>query len=66
MDIEMIKNFLPLASYIVSLVLSVVFALKMFAAWKDKDELMGMIYFIAILILLNGTELGIIKTTVGA
>jgi len=66
MDIEMIKNFLPLASYIVSLVLSVVFALKMFAAWKDKDELMGMIYFIAILILLNGTELDIIKTTVGA
>jgi len=66
MDIEMIKNFLPLASYIVSLVLSVVFALKMFAAWKDKDELMGMIYFIAILILLNGTELGVIKTTVGA
>jgi len=62
----MIKNFLPLASYIVSLVLSVVFALKMFAAWKDKDELMGMIYFIAILILLNGTELGVIKTTVGA
>jgi len=62
----MIKNFLPLASYIVSLVLSVVFALKMFAAWKDKDELMGMIYFIAILILLNGTELDIIKTTVGA
>jgi hypothetical protein len=66
MDIEMIKNFLPLASYIVSLVLTIVFALKMFAAWKDKDELMGMIYFIAILILLNGTELDIIKTTVGA
>jgi hypothetical protein len=66
MDIEMIKNLLPLASYIVSLVLSVVFALKMFAAWKDKDELMGMIYFIAILILLNGSELDIIKTTVGA
>jgi hypothetical protein len=66
MDIETIKNFLPLASYIVSLVLTIVFALKMFAAWKDKDELMGMIYFIAILILLNGTELDIIKTTVGA
>jgi hypothetical protein len=66
MDIEMIKNLLPLASYIVSLVLSVVFALKMFAAWKDKDELMGMIYFIAILILLNDSELDIIKTTVGA
>jgi len=62
----MIKNFLPLASYGVSLVLSVVLALKMFAAWKDKDELMGMIYFIAILILLNGTELDVIKTTVGA
>jgi hypothetical protein len=66
MDIEMIKNFLPLASYGVSLVLSVVLALKMFAAWKDKDELMGMIYFIAILILLNDSELDVIKTTVGA
>lgn len=62
----MIKNFLPLASYIVSLVLTVVFAVKMITAWKDKDELMGMIYFIAILILLNRTELSIIRTGAGA
>ena len=66
MDIEMIKNFLPLASYVISLALTVIFSLKMFGAWKDKDELMGMIYFIAILILLNGSELDVIKTTVGA
>jgi predicted ferric reductase len=53
------------AGLILSGVLSIVFAWQMLNAWRRKDDLMAMIYFVAVWMMLNSAQISLMSKKLG-
>jgi len=65
MELDTIRELLGNAGLILGVVLSTVFTWQMFKAWSRKDDLMAMIYFVAIWSMFNNIEIGLISKNLG-
>jgi predicted ferric reductase len=65
MDLYTIRELLGNAGLILSGVLSIVFVWKMFKAWRRMDELMAMIYFVAVWMMLNSAQISLMSKKLG-
>jgi len=65
MDLYTIRELLGNAGLILSVVLSMLFAWRMLNAWRRKDDLMAMIYFVAVWMMLNSAQISLMSKKLG-